>query len=185
MRLLLLLSKIQKVDRRYIFLGIFLAVAVPFFIPVEFAAKPGAETRRFDNELAVIMQKEKPILIDIDFGPQTMAEMEPMLRGVLDRVFASRQKVVFLTFMTEAASPVREYLVEMEKKYNLRYGSDYVFLGYASAYAYTMNGLGKSFKAYFHSDDRGTPIERLPLMQGVRSLKDIGGIINIASNSFP
>ena len=177
--------RLTNIDRRYIFAAIFIAVALPFFLPISFKAEPGTETIKFDNALTGIISQNRPVVVDVDFGPQTMAEMEPMLLALLNRLFTSKTKVIFITFMTEAASPVRSYLALMEKKYNLKYGKDYVFLGYASAYAYTMNGLNNSFKAYFHFDDRGNPIDNLPIMKSVKSLKDTSGVINIASNAFP
>lgn len=178
-------QKLIGLDRRFIFVAIFIAVSIPFFLPIRFFAAPQEETLRFDSALVAALNKDKPILVDVDFGPQTMAEMEPMLMAVLHRIFQSGQKVVFLTFMPEAASPLRAYLTQMEKKYHLRYGVDYVFLGYASAYAYTMYGLGASFSAFFHSDDRGTPINEIPLMTQVNNLHDVSAVVNIASNAFP
>lgn len=172
-------------DRRYVFAAIFIAVAIPFFVPISFVSSPKTETIRFDDALQKALRVDKPILIDVDFGPQTMAEMEPMLLAVLHRVFQSGQKAVFITFMTESASPLRNYLAQMEAEYHLEYGKDYVFLGYASAYAYTMYGLGTSIDSFFHADDRGTPITELPLMKNVKSLKDVSAVINIASNAFP
>ena len=185
MKLKKVLARLPFIDRRYIFLAIMAAVTVPFFLPVSFTAKPDVQTLNFDKALLNALKQDKPILIDVDFGPQTMAEMEPMLMALMHRVFHAGKKAVFITFMTEAATPLRSYLAQMEKQYGLQYGVDYVFLGYASAYAYTMNGLGKSFKAYFHADDRGTPIMQIPLMKNINSLKDVSAVINIASNAFP
>ncbi|MBN2530168.1 MAG: hypothetical protein JXR76_27500 [Deltaproteobacteria bacterium] len=179
------MMRLASLDRRIIFAAIFVAVALPFFVPVRFVATPGEETIQFDTALQNALSSPKPILVDVDFGPQTMAEMEPMLMALLHRIFKSGHKVIFLSFMPEATSPLRNYLAEMEKTYHLTYGIDYVFLGYASAYAYTMYGLGNSFSAYFHSDDRGTPIDALPLMKKVKSLADVSAVVNIASNAFP
>lgn len=184
-RVIQMVANSVHLDRRYVFLAIFIAVGVPFFLPFSFTAIPQEETLQFDDALTQALGSVKPILIDVDFGPQTMAEMEPMLLAVLHRVFQSGQKAIFITFMTEAATPLRNYLANMEKEYDLAYGEDYVFLGYASAYAYTMYGLGESFGSFFHRDDQGTEIEKLPLMNKVKSLKDVSAVVNIASNAFP
>ncbi len=185
MKLSVALQKLNALDRRWIFIGVFVAVAVPFFIPVSFVAEPTPTTLTFDRALGEALNRNQPIVLDVDFGPQTMAEMEPLLQAVLHRVFQSKRPVILLTFMTESAAPLRTVLARMEQTYQLRYGQDYVFLGYASAYAYTMHGLGTSFGNYFHADDRGTPIEKLPLMKNVHSLRDVSAVVNIASNSFP
>jgi hypothetical protein len=180
-----ILAKLSRLDRRAVFAAVAVVVVLPFLSPFDLRAKPSPETLAFDAAIEKAIASGKPLLIDVDFGPQTVAEMEPMLLAVLDRVFTARCKVVFVTFITEASSPLRRYLEKMEAKHGLTYGEDYVFLGYASAYAYTMYGMGTNIGAYFHSDDRGTKIADIPLMRGVKSLKDVAAVINIAANSFP
>ena len=180
-----LLAKLSRLDRRAVFAAIAVVVVLPFLSPFDLRATPSEATLAFDAALEKAIASGRPLLIDVDFGPQTVAEMEPMLLAVLDRAFAARCKVVLLTFMTEASSPLRRYLEKMEARYGLEYGVDYVFLGYASAYAYTMYGMGTSIGAYFHSDDRGTKLADLPIMRGVKSLKDVSAVVDIASNSMP
>ena len=180
-----LLAKLSRLDRRAVFAAIAVVVVLPFLSPIDLRATPSEETLAFDAALEKAIASGKPLLVDVDFGPQTVAEMEPMLLAVLDRVFTAECKVVFVTFIPEASSPLRRYLEKAEAKHRLKYGEDYVFLGYASAYAYTMYGMGTNIGAYFHSDDRGTKIAELPLMRRVKSLKDVSAVVDIASNSFP
>lgn len=180
-----LLGRLSRLDRRAVFAAVAVVVVLPFLSPIEMRAEPSRETLAFDAALERAIGEGKPLLVGVDFGPQTVAEMEPLLLAVLDRVFAARCKVVFITFMTEASSPLRRYLERMEERHGLEYGVDYVFLGYASAYAYTMYGMGTNIGAYFHSDDRGTKLAELPIMRGVKSLKDVSAVIDVASNSMP
>jgi hypothetical protein len=178
-------ARLARLDRRWIFLALLVATAAPFVLPFHFAASPGPETLRFDRALARALASDKPLLVDVDFGPQTMAEMEPLLLAVMHDVFAHRRKAIFMTLMPEAATPLRRYLSQMGRTYGLEYGVDYVFLGYASAYAYAIYALGTDVEAYFKADDRGTPVERIPIMRGVRSLRDVSAVVNIASNAMP
>jgi hypothetical protein len=180
-----LIAKLSRLDRRAVFAAIAVVVVLPFLSPIDLRATPSGETLAFDAAIEKAIASGKPLLIDVDFGPQTIAEMEPMLLALLDRVFTAKCRVVFITFMPEASSLLRRYLEKAEAKHGLKYGEDYVFLGYASAYAYTMYGMGTNIGAYFHSDDRGTKIAELPLMRNVKSLKDVSAVVNIASNSFP
>ena len=178
------LTMLSNLDRRWIFLVILSAVALPLLTPVEFRATPSEETVRFDDALGKAIDSGKPIMVDVDFGPQTMAELEPVLLAVMHRIFTSGAKAIFFTLSPDAA-PTRRYLARMEKQYNLVYGEDYVFLGYASSFAYTMYGMGTSIETYFHMDDRGTSIRRIPIMKNVESIKDVSAVVNIASNAFP
>jgi len=177
--------RIESMDRRWIFLAITLATALPFVTTFSIRANPGEETLRFDDALVRAIDKGMPVIVGVDFGPQTMSEMEPLLLSVMHRLFESKTPTIFLTFMTESAAPVREYLASMEKRYDLKYGVDYVFLGYASSFAFTIYGMGTSIGSYFHADDRGTALSELPIMKGVENYKDVSAVINIASNAMP
>lgn len=177
--------RLARLDRRWVYAAIAAVVVLPFLTSFDMRAKPSPETRRFDAALERALRSDRPLVVDVDFGPQTAAEMEPMLLALLDRTFTAGRDVVFLTFLPEAASPMRRHIEHFEKKYSLTYGIDYVFLGYASAYAYTMHGMGTSTGAYFHTDDRGTPIGEIPLMRRFTKLADASAVVCIAANSMP
>jgi len=167
-------------------LAIAIAVVIPFITPIPMTAKPSEETLRFESAVKnFIDNDERPVMLCVDFGPQTMAEMEPILLALMHRLFSKKKKVVFISFLAEAMSPMRNYLVKMEEEYNLVYGEDYVFLGYASSFAVTMYGMGESIEKYYHKDDRGTPYDEIPVLKNVTNYKDISAVINLASNSFP
>ena len=162
-----------------------LAVAVPFLTPIAFKAKPSDETVKFDKALERAIESPKPIMIGIDFGPQTMAELEPIALAVMHKVFHSRKKAIFFTLYPESAALIRRYLTSMSELYDIEYGKDYAFLGYASAFTVAIYTMGTSIEDFFHADDRGVPLSEIPLMQEVKSLKDASAVIEIASNNFP
>ncbi len=174
-----------QLDRRYIFLVMLIVVGVPFLLPFQFKAKPSEETIRFANALEKAIASEKPVIVGVDYGPQTMAEMEPILLGVMHKLFSAKKKVIFLTFLTETPALMHRYLADMEKQYDLTYGEDYVYLGYATPYYVAIYAMGTSIEEYFHADDRGTPIDEIPIMKGISNFDDISAVINIASNTLP
>ncbi len=180
-----LLVSMSEIDRRYIFVTMAVVVVLPFFSPVQFQVKPSEETLRFDRELDAAIASRKPIMVGVDYGPQTMAELEPILLSVMHKLFHKGKKVVFLTFNPETTTLMHRYLPEMEKKYGLTYGEDYVFLGVAAAFHTAIYALGSSIEEYFHEDDRGTPIGDIPLMKNVKKYDDVSAVFSIASNNMP
>lgn len=174
-----------RIDRRIVFLLIAIVVTIPLLVPVSFKVIPSEETLRFARAIDKAIQSPKPIMVEIVFGTQTMAEMEPIAMAVMHRLFHERKKAVFLTLEPTSAALIRRYLATMEQKYGLTYGEDYVFLGFASAYTVAIYSMGTSIEKYFHADDRGTPLSEIPLMKGVESLADVSAVLDIASNSNP
>jgi hypothetical protein len=175
----------SKIDRRYVFLVLALAVVLPFLLPVDFRAEPSDETRRFSRALDGAIASDKPVVVELAFGNQTMSEMEPIALAVMHKLFHEKKKVIFLTTYETAAAFTRRYLAELAPQYQLTYGKDYVFLGYAAAYTVAMYKMGTSIEEVYHEDDRGTPLSDIPIMKGVDSLKDVSAVIDIAANSNP
>jgi hypothetical protein len=180
-----MLSRMSVIDRRYIFLVMGLAVMLPFLVPISFSATPSEQTIQFSKALDEAIAREPPIFMELAFGNQTMSEMEPIALAVMQRLFAARKPVIFFTLYETAVAFTRRYLAEMAPRYKLKYGEDYVFLGFASAYTSAMYNLGNSVKDVYHEDDQGTPIDQLPIMRHVKSLKDSSALIDIAANSNP
>jgi len=178
------LRKIGQLDRRTVFVIMAFAVALPFLTPLRFVAKPSEETLRFDSGLEKAMASPKPIMVSVDFGPQTMAELEPILLAFMHKLFREKKKVIFLTFMPETTALMHQYLADMERRYDLKYGEDYVFLGYSTPYFMVIYAMGTSIEEYYHADDRGISIHDIPLMKDVKKLKDVSAVISIASNSM-
>ncbi len=178
------LWRIGQLDRRTVFVIMALAVALPFLTPFRFIAEPGEETLRFDAALEEAMASPKPIMVSVDFGPQTMAELEPILLALMHKLFREKKKVIFLTFMPETTALMHKYLAEMDRRYHLKDGEDYVFLGYATPYFMVIYAMGTAIEEYYHADDRGVAIHDIPLMKEVKKLKDVSAVVSIASNSM-
>ncbi len=178
-------ASISNIDRRYIFLFMGAAVTLPFLFPITFFAKPSERTLEFADALDKVVADPRPVAIELAYGNQTMAELEPMTIAILHQLFKQRKKVVMLTFYESSTAFIRRYLSQMEKTYRLKNGDDFAFLGYASSYTAAIYKMGTSISDVFHEDDRGVPIFKLPIMRKVDTLKDFAAVISIAGNSNP
>ncbi len=179
------LAGMSRIDRRYIYLVLAAAVIVPFLFPVSFEVQPSVETRRFVSALDEAIAAPGPIAVELAFGNQTVSELEPIALAVMRKLFHEKKPVIFLTVYETAPAFIRQYLARMEEEYDLTYGEDYVFLGYAAAWTVAMYKLGTSIEEVYHEDDRGIPLKNLPIMKGIKSLQDTSALVDIASNSNP
>ena len=179
------LVRISGMDRRYIFLVMGITVVLPFLLPVRFEAKPSEQTLEFAAALDAAIDREGPLFMELAFGNQTVSELEPITLAVMRRIFAAKKQTIFFTTYETGAAFTRRYLAALAPEYGLTYGEDYAVLGFAAAYTISMYNMGISIDKVFHKDDRGTPIADLPILKGVKSLKDASALICIASNSNP
>lgn len=170
-----------NLDRRFVYLILLCAVVLPLILPHSFTAEPSFETRRFVRELDTAIRAEGPILVSVDYRPQTLAEMEPILLAIMHQIFHAKKQVVFLNFTEETTPLLRGYLADMRLRYGLVDGRDYVYLGYAASYAQTIHAMGRSIPDTLHADDRGTALKDLPLLNRVKKLGDFSTVISVAS----
>jgi hypothetical protein len=73
---------------------------------------------------------------------------------------------------------------DLAKQYGKKYGVDYVNLGYKANYTAVLLGMGTSIETIYPSDNRGTKLSDLPLMQRVKNYDDIDFIFVVADNGI-
>ena len=73
---------------------------------------------------------------------------------------------------------------KIAKMYNKEYGKDYVFLGYKDGRELVIKNIGQNIPQQFPKDYKGTPIEEVPVMQGLKQAKDFPLTVAISAG-FP
>lgn len=90
---------IQDVDRRIIYLVVFIVVSIPFFVSVKvpIEVNPPAqhlfdclEKMAAENKTA---QKEKIVLIQPEWDPAVQAECEPETRAMIGTLYEKRSQI--------------------------------------------------------------------------------------------
>jgi hypothetical protein len=65
-------------------------------------------------------------------------------------------------------------LERVANEYRRKYGEDYVNLGYRPGYIAVIVGMGREIRDFYAADYRGTPLDRLPMMEKIHTYRDIG-----------
>ncbi len=179
-------EKIQGLDRRWVFLGVALVVAIPFFVPMGKKVNVSKETIKVYEAIDALAETKKPMLLSIDYDPGTMAELQPMADAILDHAFDRDIPVIVITFHQHAPGLAEEAIFKAAERHKERtgkdkvYGEDFVFLGWKPVYTAVMIDIGENFAKAYPTDYRGTKKEDLPIIQRVNSYEDIGLVFDIA-----
>lgn len=176
-------KKLEKIDRRWIYLMVGLAVVFPFIVPMEFDISITPEaTAVFDAVEA--LPDSSVVILCYDYYPSTIPECEPMAVAALHHLFRKDCKVITLSNIPLGGPNMAETVTrEMAAQYGKEYGVDYVNLGYKYGYVAVLSGMGKSIESIFPTDNSGTPLAELPLMREVKNYDDIAFVFEIADNS--
>ncbi|MFC2172612.1 hypothetical protein ACFLU6_08280 [Acidobacteriota bacterium] len=182
-------NKILNLDRRWIFLSIFIATIVPFFFPLQLPVKVSEEVKTLYDYIETLGPESKPILISFDYEPQTAAENHPMALAVLRHLHEREVKIVAITLMPAGSGLALAALDKTAGEYNAKhpdnpkvYGKDYVFMGYGAGFALMMAKMGESFPNSFPKDYDGTPIKEIPLASRIDNYDSVNMVLTFCGN---
>jgi len=179
-----LILSIGKVDRRWIFLVIGLAVLLPLFFPLGLPIRATNATQRVYDALEELEPNSK-ILVSFEYGPSTKPEIHPMAIAILRHLFTNNQKVYVTCLWPDGQFMAEDALTEIaEEEYGLTYGEDYVLLGFRPGNEAVVKGLVSNIRKLYTTDARGTLVDQIPMMANVNKVKDFDFIFS-ASAGYP
>jgi hypothetical protein len=176
--------KIRFMDRRIIFALMILGVALPLLVKIDLPVRVTADVRSVYDYI----EKLKPgdvLLISYDHDTGTLPEMVPMSTAILRHAFSRNLKLVGMALRAEGSAIGRQAFRRVGQEFGKVEGVDYVFLGYRPEITASILGLGTSFQRVFPQDDRGVPVDSIPLMRQVHSYADIALVISISDDDTP
>jgi hypothetical protein len=177
-------DKFGTLDRRWIYAMVAAMVILPLFLPLKLPIKPSPEAIQLYNAIEALPENSV-VMLTFDYYASTVAEARPMSVAALHQLFRKNIKVVTMTTIPLGGPTIAdEVTTKMAKIYNKTYGVDYVNLGYKANYTAVLLGMGSSIEAIYPADQHGTPLSQLPLMQRVKSYKDINFIYIVADNGI-
>lgn len=160
-----------------------IAVIIPFIIPADFPVELTPEVQQVYDAVESLPDSSV-VMLTYDYYPSTIAETEPMSRAALRHLFSKDCKIVTISNIPLGGPTIAERVTrEVAAEYGKKYGIDYVNLGYKYGYVAVMKGIGTSIETIFPTDNLGTPLSQLPLMDSVKNYDDIDFIFIVADNA--
>jgi len=172
-----------RLDRRVIFVLIFLATAIPLLMPVNLPISVSPRVQAaFDT--VEKLPAGSYVLMSLDYEPDIMAELQPMSIAVLRHCFRKGLKPVILTLYPAAPGLIERAINIAATAEGRKRNVDYVFLGYKSGSQSVILGLGESIRTMFPTDFWNTPLDQIPMMKGHNSYADFPLVINLSGSSI-
>lgn len=176
-------EKLDNLDRRWIYLMVGISVVIPFLFPVQLPVSITPEAQAVFDSVEEIPDGSNVMLV-FDYYPSTIAECEPIAIAALHHFFRKNCKVITLSNIPYGGPSMAESVTRsMAVEYNKEYGVDFVNLGYKYGYVAVLSGMGQSIESIFPTDNSGTPLDSLPIMDSVLNYNDVEFIFEVADNS--
>ena len=177
-----MLKKIMRIDRRIIFILVALAVIIPTLLKVSFPITVSEPTRKLYDYIEDL-PSGSTVLIAFDYGPSSMAELQPMGMAFLRHCFQKKIQVIGMTLVTDGATLGYEIMQEAAKTTDAIDGEDYVYLGFRPGTIQVMLGMGTTINSIFESDYKEKPLAEIPMMAGIKNYDQIDLVLDLASSS--
>lgn len=162
-------SKILK-DVRVIYLILLILTVTVLISPLALPLRINSTTQNA-YDLVQKLPAGSNVLVIMQVVVGGIAEIGPQLRVVTQHLFSLPLHVVFVAFHPDGPVIVESYLlpgITGDKKY----GVDYVDLGFVSGGETGMAAFANDVHKTVSKDYRGSPIDSLPIMTGIKSAKD-------------
>ena len=181
---LLLYLTFKTDDRRYIYLAVAFYVIFPVLITFDLPISVSPEVQQLYEAVEELPDSSR-VMLTFDYYASTLAETEPMSRAALHHFFSKDCKIVTMTTIPLGGPSIAERVTrEIAAEYDKEYGVDFVNLGYKANYVAVLKGMGTSIEAIYPTDNSGTPVSELPLMQSIENYDDLEFVFAIADNSI-
>lgn len=176
------LERVARMDRRIIFLILALALVTPLLIPAKLPVRVTPEVKKVFDMVEGLRPGEV-ILLDMDYGPDTMAELEPMTFSLMRHAFDRGAKIICTCLSSTGVSLVESEIKRIAAEKGKVYGEDYVFLGYRPSPAAVILSMGQDMRQSFPIDFYHTPLDSLPLMRKVKNYADLEFVVSVSATS--
>ncbi len=178
------LTRLETLDRRWLFIAMGVLVLLPLLFPLALPLYPSSPVKAFRDAIAKVPDGSV-ILMPCDYDPSGAPEMVPMTRTALRQLFRKHCRVVMLNLWNGGSGITDQVLRETAAEFpGLRYGVDYVNLGYKAGNEAVMVLMGSGIVNAFPRDYNGADTRTLPLMQHARDYGSFPLLVNI-SEGYP
>ncbi|MGQ9705594.1 MAG: hypothetical protein ACUVWP_01140 [bacterium] len=165
----------------YIIFIIFgLVVIIAMFIP-------GSSKKSSDMTMAVYnaiegLPEGSIVLVGADFDAANRAEMVPQMEALVRHIMKRHLKIIAISMWDQSPMFAERILRKIGDEEGLKYGIDYVNLGYAAGAQSMVHLLKDDVSAVFKTDFSGNRTVEMPIMRDIKGAGDVPLMVDISDN---
>ncbi len=175
----------HAVERRIVFLYIGIAVTLPLFMGLTQKIKVSPEVQEAYESFKALPPGSK-VLMSFDYDPPSAPELQPMAISAIRYCFEHDLKVIIMGLWPQGPQQAQMAVAQalddpaIAAK-NLKYGEDYVNLGFQTGNEFVIQRMGSDFSSMFAKDYLGNSYSDLPLVRNVRNFSNIDFSFNLSA----
>lgn len=173
---------LKNLDRRWIFLCMMLAVAIPILFQKTFPEVPTQLVQDVFDEVEKLPEGSN-VMLAFDYDPASEGELDPMATAFVRHCCEKNHKMYFIALWPVGTRMIEDKISRVIEKYypDKVYGEDYVNLGFKPGAEGVLKVIGTDMKKLFTTDYRNTSIDDIPMTREIKSVKDMDIILNVSA----
>lgn len=181
-----MLDILRTLDRRWVYLAMLLAIAVPLLTQSTFPEKPARLVRAVFDKIENLPEGSS-ILLSLDYAPSSDGELSPMSVALVRHCCLRRHKMYFMTLWPDGLPIVDRVIRNVIKTEfegaQFKYGEDYVNLGYKPGLEVVIKVIGTDLRKMYSADNEGNDLDDMPMTKNITNIQDMDLLINISAGS--
>jgi len=171
----------QQLDRRWIFLMMLLAVAIPILLGLKFPEEPSPLVESVFYAIEDLPDGST-VWLSFDFDPGSQGELQPMAAAFTRHCALKNHQLYFMTLWPQGGPMIKLNTDMLEREFpDYKYGHDYVDLGFRPGNEAVIKSVVKNLPELFSNDVRGNNLNNMPLTSGLKNIQQIDLLINVSA----
>lgn len=169
-------ERLQFIDRRIIYWILLILIMLPFIKPF---GLPVTITKQSIDVVNVVksVKEGEVVLIDIFITPATWSELLGGTSAIIKTFINQKVKMVFVSPLVDIGVTWDRINALVPELKQLKYGEDYVFLGFYAGGEAAAAEMAKDIRRVFPADYYGTSTEKIPLIMKANKAEDFRLIV--------
>ncbi len=178
-------ARLDRIDRRWIFLAMFAAVAAPIlWVGVTGKTFPEAPTPAVQGAFDAVesLPSGARVLVSMDFDPASAGELQPMATAIVRHCVLRGHRICAMT-LWPAGGPIIDGTMQdvLGDRPDWTYGERWVNLGYRAGFEGVMKQMNSRVSLAYATDVRQTPLEEIPMLKGITGIADFDLLVSISA----
>jgi len=172
----------NNLDRRWIFLTMAFAVAIPILLELDFDEKPSQLAQDVFDAIDGLEEGDK-VLLAFDFDPASEGELGPMATAFVRHCCEKKLKLYFITLWPVGPQMIDDSINKVIKSDfpELVYGEDYVNLGFKPGNEGVIKVVVTDLKQLYTTDDRGTNLDQIPMCRDLVNIQAMDLVAEVSA----
>jgi hypothetical protein len=168
----------KEVDRRIIFLFIFVAVSAPVVFPIIFKERLSPTVKAVFEKVESLPPGSR-VMIAFDFDPAMAPELIPMTNAFTRHCLSRDLRIIYITLWGTGQAMIQQTIAQVVKTEfpEKKEGVDYVNLGFKAGNEGVLNVIVTNLKKMYPTDVNSRPLDSIAMLDGIRSCKDVDLIL--------